>query len=1455
MVSRSRLGVFAAILIGLLGGCCSAAAEERWSRLADEVFRNYGADDGLPHPVVAALAQDGDGFLWVGTQGGLARWDGYRFRNYLADPSDPAALPNNYIQFLTTDRRGRLWVGTASGQLARYDREKDGFAVFQTGEDGKGHVPVDALAEDGDGGIWVGTEGGLDHWDKAGAVRHLQHDDNDPGSLPGNRVYALLIDRSGAMWLGTDHGLARYRADTGEFVSFDLPESGAPRPEIYALMEDGAGRLWVGTRSHGAFMIDADRTKVRAIRRETASPLDTDWVMTIAEVQDEIWMGSSVSGIIAVDSASLKTRWITHDPARPTSLPYAMVRAVLRDRSGVVWVGGPGWLSRYVAQNAVTTWLTNAGRPDGISDRDVVSVHEVSPDRVWVGTVGGGVNILDPLRGRVGSLPTSLVLAMASNGGHVYLTGRDMYRADADGGNLAQISLSVAPETHATVRALLSDGDAIWCASDTAGVLKLDPRTGVAERVVGRDQLTDQWATVLLPGPDDGLWVGTRNGLDLVDRKTGKVEMIYADPKDPGSLSVGFVSTLLTDRRGRLWVGTLGGGINVMEGRDGHGRPRFRHIGKAQGLPVDNIGKLVMDPDGRVWASTSDGIAVIDPETLAARALRRAEGVSVPAYWTGSGTATSEGEILFGGQGGLTIIHPGRFVPWAFHPPVAVSELRIGGKRVPPASPSLTIPAEANSLAVEFAALDLSAPERNRYAYKLEGYDKDWVETDWVHRLASYTNLPPGGYTLRLRGSNRDGEWSEKTLDLPVRVLPLWHQTLWFKGAAAVGPLLLVLLLLRSRTAYLRRRQTALEQEVAEQTAELRNYNETLSQLGVIGQQITATLDTEAVFETVQTRLGTVLDAPVLTIFLLEADGVLVRRFGISFGDALPQTRIPLDHPSSNVALAARGLRMLTVELKTEDEDPNHVPGTPKTLSRLFAPLMVHRRLLGVMSVQTATPHAYGEREKTIFSALCSYVSIAIDNTHAYGRVSHSLEQVASLLDNSGEGFLSFGADLVVEPECSRACETMLGASPAGRKVDEVLFPDDEPGRELLRATVARVLAVGDSGRGRVMLSLLPSVIEHGGGVLKIDYKQLDAGRFMVVLDDITEERRLAEAVDEEHRRLSMIVWAVTENRAFLGAVDEFLRFLSRDPQTLSELYREVHTFKGVLAQFSFQETPRALHRLERGLSDLAERGEVPAAGALAAMMRAADLEAALQTDLAEIEEALGEDFLHRGERVVLPAEQAAKLRDAAERILRGEQLNAASADFRALLEDLRHLRKITLKDALAGYGRVVIQAAAGLEKEVAPVEVTGGGDLWVDPDVHGPFLRSLVHVFRNAVAHGIEEPDIRLAAGKEAAGHIRCDAEKIGEGMRFTISDDGAGIDIAALRAKLAIPADRPDRDVLDLIFEDGVSTRKQADDLAGHGVGLAAVKAEITKLGGRVSVRSTPGRGTEFSFVLPII
>lgn len=484
-----------------------------------------------------------------------------------------------------------------------------------------------------------------------------------------------------------------------------------------------------------------------------------------------------------------------------------------------------------------------------------------------------------------------------------------------------------------------------------------------------------------------------------------------------------------------------------------------------------------------------------------------------------------------------------------------------------------------------------------------------------------------------------------------------------------------------------------------------------------------------------------------------------------------------------------------------------------------------------------------------------------------------SREKVTSLLDNSGQGFLSFGADLVVEPACSRACQTMLGVSPAGLDAARVLFGEDETKADLLHAVIPVALAETDPATQEVMLSLLPTEIQREDVFLKAEYRLLEGGRLMLVLTDMTTERRMADLLDSERHRLELIVMAVSDSRNFFEAIDGFQAFLTQGlPRTLTdgqapdvlakELYREIHTYKGLLNQFSFPNTPKALHAIETRLSELLSSAVVVTAEQLAEVVSAKALRTTLDADLAVLSGALGEDFLARGESVTLTGEQARQLEILAARLLRGEKIDTAVAEVRALLDALSLLRKVSIKDVLLGFEGLVQQAAVRLEKDLAPIVVEGDADVWVDPQRYRPFFRSLVHVFRNAVAHGIETPDVRWAAGKDEVGRITCRVTQQGEMLRLSIADDGAGISMDALRQRaVALGLYSPqgvlaasDAEIMQLIFMDNISTQAQVSELAGRGVGLAAVLVETKNLGGRIATNSVYGKGTEFSFVLPL-
>jgi ligand-binding sensor domain-containing protein/signal transduction histidine kinase len=905
---------------------------ERWTALADTVFQHLARDDEMPNSAVAtALTQDAAGFVWVGTQNGLARWDGYRFRTYQSDPARPDTLPENSVFSLYTDSRGRLWIGTSSRGLARYDYDHDRFVRYPTtGPNGISHFSVRDIAEDGAGGIWVATEGGLDQLSpETGAVTHFRHDESDPDSLPDDQILAVWRSRDGTLWVGTDRGLVRRGPGDRAFVPVPLPTSDAKVTRVRSLFEDTRQRLWIGTRHQGAYVIEPKGTVATRILESDPehSTLQTDGVIAITEVRPgEIWLGTINHGIIAVNTVSFRTHRIQHDPISKGSLADGPVYAMLKDRSGLVWICTTTAISRYdPGQSAIHTIFGESSRPDGLTDSAVWGIFQPPDGRVWLGLEKGGIDVVDPAGVRTGALRSDLnrpetalpdahvhVFARAESGDVYVGTRQGLYRVDPLARHATRLTLAGRDPSLPVVALLLRRG-VLWVGGIVDGLWEVDlgstreAHTALPARRV--DGLSDRRATAIAQDSAGSLWIGTGYGLNHFDPTSGAIEHILPDAADPSALAAGEVTALLTDRRGRLWVGTSGGGINVMEGRDHNGRPRFHRLGVAQGLANDNVDMLLADPRGQIWASTDNGLAVIDPASFTVRTLRRAEGVMISNYDTGSGAVTDAGELLFGGAGGLTVVQPERLNLWRYQPPVVVTDVRVGGKAVPssylnlsgPRRP-LTITPGANSISVEFSALDYSAPERNRYAYQLEGFDTDWTESEPSRRLAAYTNLPPGDYLLRLRGSNREGVWSHSELTVPIRVLPAWFQTLAFKALAGLALLGLLAMLYQLR---IRSIEKSLQERhltrLAERERIARELHDTLLQ-GVQGLILR-----------VQAVIGRISQGdPARALILAEqalsrADGVLVE--GRNRIKDLRTTAN--DEPDLPLALAAEGEQLV----------------------------------------------------------------------------------------------------------------------------------------------------------------------------------------------------------------------------------------------------------------------------------------------------------------------------------------------------------------------------------------------------------------------------------------------------------------------------------------------------------------------------------------------------------------
>jgi two-component system chemotaxis sensor kinase CheA len=490
---------------------------------------------------------------------------------------------------------------------------------------------------------------------------------------------------------------------------------------------------------------------------------------------------------------------------------------------------------------------------------------------------------------------------------------------------------------------------------------------------------------------------------------------------------------------------------------------------------------------------------------------------------------------------------------------------------------------------------------------------------------------------------------------------------------------------------------------------------------------------------------------------------------------------------------------------------------------------------------------------------LVFFIHLLNKNNHA---ISNALEQTATLLNNSKQGFFTFGADMNVLGTYSQACVALLGTIPTGHNADDLLFPysQNNAKRKLMRTCIEDALQAKTSLLATMYLELIPTELRIDGKVLIAQYIPIQHG-IMVVLSDISEQIDANKKTQEEKNSNAMILAAITDGPDFIATVNEFIAFCKAgsEPwlrQEIADLYRAIHTFKGSLNQFHLTHVPAALHGIESFLNDLPFihdlLGEEPSHEVTNTVFGGDWLDL-LNKDLERVRAALGDDFFTRGGIIPLHLEEALLFEQLANQLLRTRYVELAHEP---VLKTLADLCSTSLHTELAALNKLVQQVAGKLDKEVLPLEITGE-DLRLDPKIYRQFFLSLGHVIRNAIDHGIEDPDTRYAKGKPDAGTIRCTSKNLINKFKLIIEDDGAGINEAALRLRAFNPliTDYVSPTLAELVFADGLSSRTTVSQTSGRGVGMAAVRAEVLRLGGTVNLTTDPDHGTQFIFHIPIL
>lgn len=834
-----------------------------FSQEAQLNFTRINSSDGLSQNSVQCMLKDKYGFMWFGTQDGLNKYDGYSFTVYRYRRNDPASLPANNITALYQDKDGYIWIGTRIGGLSRYNQKTDSFTNFKEKRGDNSSISsnrITCIYEDRQSRLWVGTESGLNLFNKKTRKFRRFLKKSAAGGLSNLLVYTIFQDYRGRIWVGTSKGLNLLDNKKGTFMHFyysRTDKNSLSNNSVNVIEEDGSRQLWIGT---GAGLNLLDRKTGKFLRFNAESDNNTSYgsnpINCIAKSSgDRLWVGTETKlhlfdtrkrVFVPINKSAGNKNWIPdngiysilEDPQGILWVGTAsegvnkydknlsffpsykasngnennadnIVRAFAEDASGNLYIGTDGGLQYFNRSRGTFTFYRHAHTKNSLTSNYIsVLLKDKESDLIWIGTYDTGIDCFDPRKRTF----------------RHYKAGKGEFDIN-----------SVA------VYALMDDSKGkIWIGTDGGGVNVLDKKTGAIEKYVhnphDKNSISDNSIQALCKDRDGNIWVGSySSGINIVNPETKKVTRLNSQNS---GLSSNVVSALYEDKNGSMWVGTMEGGVNLFNPRT----KRFKSYTEQEGLINNVINYISGDKQGRIWLSTNQGITCFDPEKETYRNFNVHNGLQSHEFNVGAGLKARNGDIILGGVNGFNIFHPASLARNTNIPSVVLTDFQlfnrkvvVGAKNSPLkesilGAKEIRLSHSQSVFTLGFAALGFTIPQKNQYAYILEGFDKDWSYAG-DERKATYTNLNPGTYIFRVRACNNEGVWNNKGTSIKIVILPPFWMTWWFRLSLIVLILFGAWSFYRFRMDRVKKQKARLEKQVQQRTVQISRQAEHLQLL------------------------------------------------------------------------------------------------------------------------------------------------------------------------------------------------------------------------------------------------------------------------------------------------------------------------------------------------------------------------------------------------------------------------------------------------------------------------------------------------------------------------------------------------------------------------------------------------------------------------------------------------